>query len=247
VTALLRAELLKLRTTRTFVALSAVALAISLLLTGLTALLSEPTAEDVLIDVFASDTSSLFILVLAIAGITGEWRHRTISASLLAAPDRARFLAAKTLAFASAGVLLSLVISLGVTILGFSVLSARDLPTPDGGELITLLARSAVVAGLLGALGVAVGALVRNQAIAIVSVLLLSFAVEPAIIALVPDVGRFGPMVGLPMAATGIPASAVGFEDVAFLAPGLAALGMAAWAGALFAAGAALLRRRDVE
>jgi ABC-2 type transport system permease protein len=247
VTALLRAELLKLRTTRTFVALSAVALAISLLLTGLTALLSEPTAEDVLIDVFASDTSSLFILVLAIVGITGEWRHRTISASLLAAPDRARFLAAKTLAFASAGVLLSLVISLGVTILGFSVLSARDLPTPDGGELITLLARSAVVAGLLGALGVAVGALVRNQAIAIVSVLLLSFAVEPAIIALVPDVGRFGPMVGLPMAATGIPASAVGFEDVAFLAPGLAALAMAAWAGALFAAGAALLRRRDVE
>jgi ABC-2 type transport system permease protein len=246
-TALLRAELLKLRTTRTFVALSAVALAISLLLTGLTALLSEPTAEDVLIDVFASDTSSLFILVLAIVGITGEWRHRTISASLLAAPDRARFLAAKTLAFASAGVLLSLVISLGVTILGFSVLSARDLPTPDGGELITLLARSAVVAGLLGALGVAVGALVRNQAIAIVSVLLLSFAVEPAIIALVPDVGRFGPMVGLPMAATGIPASAVGFEDVAFLAPGLAALAMAAWAGALFAAGAALLRRRDVE
>jgi ABC-2 type transport system permease protein len=247
VTALLRAELLKLRTTRTFVALSAVALAISLLLTGLTALLSEPTAEDVLIDVFASDTSSLFILVLAIVGITGEWRHRTISASLLAAPDRARFLAAKTLAFASAGVLLSLVISLGVTILGFSVLSARDLPTPDGGELITLLARSAVVAGLLGALGVAVGALVRNQAIAIVSVLLLSFAVEPAIIALVPDVGRFGPMVGLPMAATGIPASAVGFEDVAFLAPGVAALAMAAWAGALFAAGAALLRRRDVE
>ena len=54
-------------------------------------------------EVFASDTSSLFILMLAIVGITGEWRHRTITSSLLAAPDRLRFLAAKTLAFAAAG------------------------------------------------------------------------------------------------------------------------------------------------
>ena len=53
-----------------------------------------------LVDVFTSDTSSLFILILAIVGITGEWRHRTITSSLLAAPDRVRFLAAKTLAFA---------------------------------------------------------------------------------------------------------------------------------------------------
>ena len=55
----------------------------------LVSLLTEPTQDEVLTDVFTADTSSLFILILAIVGITGEWRHRTITSSLLAAPDRA--------------------------------------------------------------------------------------------------------------------------------------------------------------
>ena len=102
-TALLRAELLKLRTTRTFLALTGGRGGNSLLIAVLVSLLTEPTEESVLTDVFTTDTSGLFILVLAIVGITGEWRHRTITSSLLAAPDRLRFLAAKTLAFAAAG------------------------------------------------------------------------------------------------------------------------------------------------
>jgi hypothetical protein len=96
--ALLRAELLKLTTTRTFVALAGAAVGTSLVICALVALLTEPTRDSVLTDVFTTDTSGLFIVVLAIIGITGEWRHRTITSSLLAAPDRVRFLAAKTLA-----------------------------------------------------------------------------------------------------------------------------------------------------
>ena len=84
----------------------------------LVSLLPEPTQESVLTDVFTADTSSLFILVLAVVGITGEWRHRTITSSLLAAPDRLRFLAAKTLAFAAAGLVLSLAISVAIAIVG---------------------------------------------------------------------------------------------------------------------------------
>ena len=110
--ALLRAELLKLRTTRTFIALTAVAVATSVLLIVLVSVLTEPSEEDVLVDVFTADTSSLFILLLAVIGISGEWRHRTITSSLLAAPDRLRFLAAKTVAFAAAGVVMSLLISI---------------------------------------------------------------------------------------------------------------------------------------
>ena len=94
---LFHAELLKLRTTRTFVALTAIGVATSLLIAVLVSILTEPTRGHVLTDVFASDTSSFFILVLAVIGITGEWRHRTITSSLLAAPDRVRFLAAKTI------------------------------------------------------------------------------------------------------------------------------------------------------
>lgn len=246
-TALLQAELLKLRTTRTFLALTAVAVGTSLLICVLVSLLSEPTQESVLTDVFTADTSGLFIVVLAIVGITGEWRHRTITSSLLAAPDRLRFLAAKTLAFAAAGLVLSLLISIAVAIVGMVILSARDLPTPEAGELLTQIARNAESAALLGALGLALGTLVRNQPVAIVGVLVLSLVVEPTVLALAPDVGRFAPFSALSGAIQGIPSEDIGPEDANLLSPGLAALALLAWISAVFAAGAVLLRRRDLN
>jgi ABC-2 type transport system permease protein len=245
--ALLRAELLKLRTTRTFAALAGAAVATSMLIAGLMALLSEPTEESVLADVFNSDTSSLFILILAIVGISGEWRHRTITSSLLAAPDRLRFLAAKTLAFAAAGVALSLAVSVAVAILGYAILSSRGLPVPEAGELIAQTGRNALVAALLGAFGVGIGGLVRNQPTAIVGVLMLSFVVEPVLINVLPEIAPYGPFVGLPLGVQDIAAGDLGFEELDLLAPGVATLGMLAWIGAFFAIAATLLYRRDVE
>ena len=245
--ALLHAELIKLRTTRTFVAVACVAVGLSILLAGLVAALSEPTQDSVLVDVFQSDTSGLFILILAIVGISGEWRHSTITSSLLAAPDRVRFLAAKTLAFAIAGSVLSALVSVAVTVVGFAVLEIRGLPTPEAGELVELYARNALVAALLGAFGVGLGALIRNQVIAIVAVLLWAFAIEPTLVAFVPDAARFGPIGALPTAITGTDPEDAGLGDITLIAPGLALLAMLAWIGAAFAAGATLLRRRDLH
>ena len=244
--ALLRAELIKLSTTRTFAALAGATVVTSLLLAGLTSLLTEPTQESVLVDVFVSDTSSLFIMVLAVVGMAGEWRHRTITGALLAAPDRPRFLAAKTLAFAAAGVALSLLATTAITILGLAILSARDLPTPELNELLVLMLSSAVVSALHGALGVALGALLRNQVVALVGILLAALLVEPALISTVPEVARYGPLVALPMAAD-FSGAETGFEELNLLSPGLAILALMAWIGALSSMAAALLVRRDVE
>jgi ABC-2 type transport system permease protein len=247
-TALLQAELIKLRTTRTFLALTAAAVGTSLLITVLVAVLTEPSEQDVLTDVFSSDTSSLFITILAVVGITGEWRHHTITSSLLAAPDRLRFLTAKTIAFPAAGLVLSLLISIAVAVVGLAILTVRDLPTPDAGDLLDLLARNALVAALLGAFGVGIGALVRNQVVAVVGLLVLGFAVDPAVAALVPEVGRFSPFSALPIGITDLPPEDAGLpDDLQVLAPGLAALAMLAWIGAVFAPGAALLIRRDLD
>jgi len=246
-TALLRSELIKLRTTRTFAALAGVAVAISLLITLLTALLGEPTKQSVLTDVYTSDVSSLFILLLAIVGISGEWRHRTITSSLLAAPHRIRFLAAKTLAFGAAGVLLSLAISVTTAAVATAILSSRDLPLPEAGEVLALFGRNAIVAALLGALGVGIGALVRNQPTAIVAVLLLSFAIEPAVISVLPEAGKFGPFVGLPLGIQDIEGDNLGLDEVDVVALVPATLAMLAWISLFFAAAATLLRRRDVE
>jgi ABC-2 type transport system permease protein len=244
---LLRAELIKLRTTRTFAGMAGTAVGISLLVTALVSLLTEPTEDSVLIDVYATDASGLFIVVLAVVGIAGEWRHRTITSSLLAAPDRVRFLAAKMLAFAAAGALLSVLIMAAVAVLGTAILTFRDLPLPDGGELAAQVGRNVLVAMLLGALGVAIGALLRNQVTAVVGLLVVWFVVEPTLLALVPSVGQFGPFVALSTGASGIPAEDAQLGDVELLAPGLAALALTAWITVTFVASAALLRRRDLH
>jgi ABC-2 type transport system permease protein len=248
VTALLNAELIKLRTTRTFAAIAAVAVGPSVLIAVLVAILTEPTGDSVLVDVYASDTSSFFILVLAVVGITGEWRHRTITSSLLAAPDRLRFLAGKTAAFATAGLLLSLLVAAAVAATATAVLTVRDLPLPPFDELAAQVGRSAVLAALLGAFGVAVGGLVRNQVAAVVALLATSTVIEPIVLALAPDVGRFGPLGALSVAAAGLPAESAGLpDDVQLLgvAPAVAVLGL--WIAAAFALSALLLERRDVE
>jgi ABC-type transport system involved in multi-copper enzyme maturation permease subunit len=246
-TALLRAELLKLRTTRTFAALAGAAVALSVLIAGLVAMLTEPTKESVLVDVFTSDTSSFFILILAVVGISGEWRHHTITSSLLAAPDRRRFVAAKAVAFATAGLALSLLISAAVIVVGSTVLLIRDLPLPELGDLIAQLGRNALVAAVLGAFGVAIGALVRNQIVAVVGLLALSFAIEPLVIGLAPTVGRFLQLGALPVAVSGIPPDEAGMGDIELLGALSALLMLALWIGVAFSAAATLLRRRDLE
>ena len=52
---------------------------------------------------------------------------------------------------------------------------------------------------------------------------------------------------GLPAAIQDLAAEDVGTEDTDLLPPGLAVLAMLAWIGALFAGGAALLARRDLD
>lgn len=245
---LLRAELLKLRTTRTFVVLTGIAVGTSILIACLVAILTDPTRDSVLVDVFASDTSSFFILILGVVGISGEWRHRTITSSLLAAPDRTRFLVAKVCAYAAAGLVTSVVVAVAVSGVGAAILGVRDLPLPSIGELTAQNARNAVLAALLGAFGVAVGALIRNQLAAIVALFTLSFVIEPVVLALKPEIGRFGPTGVLSIAAAGLPREAGGIPgDVDLVSSPVAMVLLLMWVVVAFAASAVLLQVRDLE
>jgi hypothetical protein len=117
--------------------------------------------------------------------------------------------------------LLSLLISITIAVVGMVILSSRDLPTPELGELVGQIIRNAEVAALLGAFGLALGTLVRNQPVAIVGVLLLSLAIEPTVIALAPEVGRFAPFSALTASIQQIPASDIGSDDLNLLAGAL--------------------------
>jgi ABC-2 type transport system permease protein len=242
VTALLRAELLKLRTTRTFVVLVCTALGLSLLVVGLTTAVGNDFNEQDLRDLFTADFTGLFILLLGVMGMAGEWRHRTITSTVLAAPDRLRLLAAKVLAYAVAGAVLSLIVTVTIMLVGTVILSGRGEATLGVAELADVLWRNLLVAALFGALGVCVGGLMRNQVVAIVGLLVFSFALEPAVLAVTNDVGRFGPLVGAPNGIQEVDT----LDGASLLAPGLAALVMAAWLTLAFVSTAAVLRRRDV-
>ena len=101
-----------------------------------------------------------------------------------------------------------------------------------------------MTAALLGAFGVCIGGIVRNQIVAIVGLLIFAFALEPALFALVPDVGRFGPTVGAPSGISGISPNGDGTNDL--LSPGVAVLVEFAWVAAGFAINALMLKRRDL-
>ena len=242
--ALLRAELIKLRTTRTFVVLTAATLAISLLVVVLTTTIQDEWTEDDARDLFTSDFTGLFILLLGVMGMAGEWRHRTITSTVLATPRRLRLLSARTISYAVAGMAISLIVTVAIMAIGTLILSARDLPTAGLGALADVLWRNLVVAAYLGAFGVCIGGLIRNQIVAIVGLLLLMFAIEPAVLGLAPEVGKFGPTLGAPNGF-------IGLEDVfgegdEQLTPAVALLVMIGWVGLAFTAAAARLERRDL-
>ena len=242
---LLQAELLKLRTTRTFFALVGSALGITLVFAVLSGLLSDFEDKEAARLLFVGDFTGVFILLLGAMGMAGEWRHRTITSTVLAAPDRLKLLAAKTLSYAVAGVVVSFVVTGALMLVGTIILSSRGQVTLPATDLVDVMWRNLVVAAYLGAFGVCIGAIVRNQVAAIVGLLIWGLVVESTLFFVVEDVAKFAPINGAPG----------GIIDVTFeegegaaelLEPVVAALVMLGWVGGLFVIGALLLRRRDL-
>jgi ABC-type transport system involved in multi-copper enzyme maturation permease subunit len=242
--ALLKAELLKLRTTRTFFALIGSGLALSLLLLILGTLLGNDFSKSDVRSSFAGDFTGIFILLLGAMGMAGEWRHRTITSAVLAAPDRLKLIAAKAISYAIAGMVVSFVVTASLMLVGTIILSSRGETTLDAATLLDVMWRNLATAAYLGAIGVAVGAIVRSQVGAIIGLILFPLIVETALFALVPDVGKFSPINGVTSGLANL--SPDSGADFSFLDPQIAALVMVGWVTVLLAAGAVLLRRRDL-
>ena len=231
-TALLQAELLKLRTTRTFAAVVASAAALSLTLVVLGAALGKETKAHAL---FTNSAITCIIVILGAIAMTGEWRHRTITGSVLAAPNRVRLLAAKAISYSVAGIALSIIVTVPTIIVGELVLSGRGLSTLGAGGIADVLWRNLAVAALLG---VCVGALIRNQIVTVIGLIIIAAAIEPAVFQAVPEVGRLLPLAGAPGGVLG------GTHGDLSPRPALAV--MVAWTLTIFAAAAWRLHARDL-
>ena len=240
----LRAELLKIRTTRTTAALAISLVVLVLLILTPTILatseadLSGETNQRSVLGL--GSLAGLFGALVGVLLVTGEFRYGTIRPTFLVTPKRARVISAKVVAAMLAALVLG---AIGETVgfgLGRALLSTRDVTiVVSGSEAAALVVGTIVACGFWGAIGAAVGTIVRNQVGAVVGLLAWIFVVEGLIFLLTPEAGRFlpGPAGN---ALTGDPN-----EDL--LAPAAGGAVLVAWTVVLTAVGIALTERRDVD
>jgi ABC-type transport system involved in multi-copper enzyme maturation permease subunit len=248
VSALLRSELLKQRTTRTSVLLlfwmvGLVALVVLLHVFSLS--VQTITARDGQLKVLGWGTSvgALFASLLGAMSITGEIRHGTIRPTFLATPNRARVIAAKVAASALAGFALGLLAEALTAAIESAGLAVRGIHISlSAADYMQLLAGGGAAAALWATIGVGVGALVRNQVGALIGLCVWLLLIETTLIGNVPSAGKFAPG-----ASAGAIAGAIQTQTAAkLLAPGLGVLLLAAYAALTAGAGALVIARRDV-
>jgi len=239
-----RAELLKIRSTRTTVGLLLGMVALILLFVLLTGLLSSVSSlsatENQRQFLSLADLAGVFSALAGVMLIASEYRYGTMRPTILFTPHRSRVLTAKVIAGLLAGIAFSVV---GEAIgwgLGYAIISGRGIPFAlSGGDSAQLLLGGVASVALWGAIGVGLGAVLRNQVSAVITLLAWAFVVSPLLFGLVPSVGRFMPT----YAGDGL----IGLTTRHLLPAVAGGVVLVGWTALLAAAGIALTARRDVS
>lgn len=196
---LVRAEWVKLFTTRVWIGLLLGACA---LVGGLTALLTglagqaggngqqglPPVTDQQFQQVALSQitNATVFVVILGIIGVTQEYRHRTATPTFLTTPKRWRIVLAKLIAYLIVGIPFAAVATaVNLAVLEIYARARGAAPSLDGDNL-RVIAGAGTAVVIYAVIGVGVGALLRNQVGAIVAALVYLYVAEPVIAAIGP-------------------------------------------------------------
>ena len=245
-TRLVGAEVFKLRTTRTFYGLVLGALGLVLLIVILataTASKGDVTLRDA---IGISGFAQVFALLLGIISVTAEFRHGTVTPSLLVVPDRVKLTLAKLGACLLVGLVLGLVATGLAALIGALILDARGVAnTLSNSDVAKMVIGGTIATALYAALGVGVGAIVRNQVGAVVGSLVYLFVLENLLTIAKPlrdPVAKFGfGGVGNGLTGTGDPTA-----DHPPLDQLPAGLVLAGYCAILLIIGIVLMKKRDI-
>jgi ABC-2 type transport system permease protein len=245
-TRLIRAELLKARTTRTVYGLAVgvlagVALAVVSSIIQLTHDGGLDTSRGVRNILTSAGWGVVLMLVFGIMTIAGEFRHKTIITTLLITPSRPRVVAVKLAAVTVVGAVFGLLAATTTLAITVPWLLARHVEGALIRNEAPLVFLGVLLATMLyGIIGVAVGSLIRNQTLAIVIALVWLLLVENLVVGIAPAVGKWLPAGAASGLMRNIP------DKGHFLAMPAGGGLLAAYATALAITGAAAVVRRDV-
>jgi ABC-2 type transport system permease protein len=194
--ALIRTEVLKLRTIRgPWLVLAAGPLLVMAGISGLVVSgtnLHEPqTQAKALAHV---GLTAIFALAFGILAVAAEYRHKTITDTYLSTPARGRVIAAKLVVYAGFAIpaaLLSVIVGLGVAAAWWS---AKGVPFAWGeGAMWTTIGGGVAWNVAFAAIGVGLGALIRNLTAAIATALAWIALVEGIVGQLIGNLARWLP------------------------------------------------------
>ena len=194
----IKAELLKLRSTRTAIALILGMIVLILIFALLDGLLSHPSGlmgkENQRTLLSVSSFAGVFSALAGVLLVTSEYRFGTIRPTILFNPVRSHVLAAKVAAGALAGVAFGVVGEAISWAVGYAVLEGRGITIVlSGGDILLLTLGGIAGAALWGAIGAGLGAIIHNQVGAIIALLAWGLAFDNLLFGLAPSVGRFTP------------------------------------------------------
>lgn len=180
-TRIFRAELVKSISTRTVLAFLLGGVAFALLNAVIVAAASG-TLRRVTEKEEALSSLPILMLVWGLVGAAGEYRHRTAApAALVAGRGRGVVLLGRLSAYGVSGLAIGVVTTAASLALGLPLLSSQPGPALTVGQISAVVAGN-LIAGVLSAImGAAVGALIRNQIVGVVVLLIFNFAVVPLV------------------------------------------------------------------
>lgn len=195
------AELLKLRTTRMVYGLLGALLLIVAI--AAVAIIVDTSAAELANDedqagLFGTAaTGIIFVLLLGVMLMSGEFRHGTITQTLLVTPNRWKVLAAKLIGGAVLGFSFGAIAELFSLALGVPLLALKGVDPAFGSESVEFVVATLLATTMCGMLGVALGSVIRNQVVAIVVVFATLLIVEQILTAATesrwPEVQKYFP------------------------------------------------------
>ena len=122
----------------------------------------------------------IFALILGISGMTGEHRYQTITATFLVAPRRSMVVSAKMLAHVVMGLVYGVAGVLSALLFGGIAIAIRGYDLGYGADGLWKSAGLAVLAvAIWTVVGIGIGTLIRNQIVAILVAVFITFLIEP--------------------------------------------------------------------